>query len=382
MDAQDNNPPNQLSDITPGQAAEPPSAAPSADETPAAKPPKRWRSKKVLLGAAVVAVLAIGIGSYFGLVKKSPADQTASTKVYRVGVLCGLEFFCKTQDGFKAGMTELGYIEGKNIIYDFQKTNFEPDKEKAILAKFVQDKVDLIVTYPTEVSLAAKAAIAGTSIPLLFDTAFIEGVNLINSIPEPGNNLTGVRYPGPDLAVKRLEIMLEIAPNTKRVLVAYQKGYPIVAPELETLKPAASSKGVTLVEFPANNAAELQTYLDKLPKTGDVGFDAILMISEPLAVSPDAFPMLGKFATEHKLPLGGAFMSMAGYDTIFGVDIDSVAAGKQAAPLADKILKGSPAGNIPVLTAESFFQLNNKAATAQGITLSESLLDRADQVVK
>ena len=75
-------------------------------------------------------------------------------------------------DSFKAKMTELGYIEGKNIAYDIQKTNFEPDKEQQILKKFVDDKVDLIFTFPTEVSLAAKTATQGTGIPVVFSFSY------------------------------------------------------------------------------------------------------------------------------------------------------------------------------------------------------------------
>jgi putative ABC transport system substrate-binding protein len=91
-----------------------------------------------------------------------------SKKVYRVGILCGVDFFADTADGFKEKMRELGYIEGENIIYDSQQTMFEPVAEKRILDKFVSDKVDLIFTFPTEVSLAAKEATRGTNIPVVF----------------------------------------------------------------------------------------------------------------------------------------------------------------------------------------------------------------------
>src|SRR6185436_784516 len=145
-------------------------------------------------------------------------------KVYHIGILSGLDFFATTTDGFKAEMTKLGYVEGQNIVYDIQKTNFDSSREQQILDKFVADKVDLIFVFPTEASLAAKKATQGTSIPVLFANAFIEGNDLVKSVREPGGNVTGVRFPGPDIAVKRLEILHELVPQAKRIWVPYQKG--------------------------------------------------------------------------------------------------------------------------------------------------------------
>jgi putative ABC transport system substrate-binding protein len=303
-------------------------------------------------------------------------------KMYRVGILCGLDYIADLPDGFKAGMSELGYIEGKNIVYDIQRTNFEPEREKQILKQFVEDKVDLIFTCPTEVSMFAKEAAQGTDIPVLFAFANIEGTGLVESIREPGDNVTGVRYPGPDIAIKRFEIMRELVPQAKRMWIPYQRGYPIVASQIEALRPVAASAGVTLVEFPADDAAEIQAELDKRDASGDIGMDAILFIAEPLAVTPDAFFVMGRFAAEHKVPIGGALISVKDYGSIFGVNVDIVNTGKQAAPLAEKILHGTPAGDIPVVSAENFFQINYTVAKEFGLNVTEGLLSRTDEVIR
>jgi len=303
-------------------------------------------------------------------------------KVYRVGILCGLDYIANIPDSFKSKMTELGYVEGKNIIYDIQRTNFEPDKERQILKQFVKDKVDLIFTFPTEVSMAAKAATQGTNIPVLFSFANIEDTGLVQSVRQPGGNITGVRYPGPDLAIKRFEIMCELVPSAKRMWIPYQRGYPIVASQLEVLRPAAAAAGVTLEEAPADNAAELQTILDARAKSADIGMDAILFLAEPLAVTSDAFAVMGKFASVHKVPIGGALMLVGDYGSVFGVNVDIINTGKQAAILAEKILRGTPAGTIPVVSAESFFEINYKAAQELGLNVSEGLLSRADKVIR
>jgi putative ABC transport system substrate-binding protein len=302
-------------------------------------------------------------------------------KVYRVGILSGLDYMASTADGFKAKMAELGYIENENIIYDHQKTDFDMVAYKRILGKFVADKVDLIFVFPTEASLEAKAAAQGTNIPVVFAVANIEDTGLVNSVREPGGNITGVRYPGPDLAIKRFEIMRELAPTAKRMWVPYQRGYPIVNSQLKVLREAAESSGIALVEFPADNATEVRAELSARAESGDIGFDAILFIAEPLAVTPDAFEVMGKFAAEHKLPIGGAYMMVGGYGSIFGVNIETVATGRQAAVLADKILKGTPAGTIPVISSESFFQIDYKVAQDLGVEIPKGLLGSANEVI-
>jgi putative ABC transport system substrate-binding protein len=210
----------------------------------------------------------------------------------------------------------------------------------------------------------------------------IEGMGLVDSVREPGGNITGVRYPGPDIAVKRFEILRAIVPEAKRIWIPYQRGYPIVEPQLDALRPVAEAAGVTIIEFPADNAAELETELQVRAKQNDVGIDAIMFLAEPLTVTPENFAVIGKFADEHKILVGGALMSVEGYDSIFGVNVVPFDTGKLAAPLADKILKGTPAGTIPVVSADNFVQINYKAAQAIGLTVPESLLAQADEVIR
>jgi putative ABC transport system substrate-binding protein len=303
-------------------------------------------------------------------------------KTYRVGILSGLGYFANTADSFKAKMAELGYLEVQNINYDIQQTNVDPVAEEQILKKFVSDKVDLIFVFPTEVSLAAKKATEGTNIPVVFAQAFIEQGGLVNTVREPGGNVTGVRFAGPDMAIKRFEILRELVPQAKRIWIPYQKGYPNVAPQLDALRPVAAAAGVTLLEAPFANPAELQADLAQRSTAADIGMDAILMIAEPLTLTPDAFIAIGKFAVEHKLLMGGALVEMGGYSTVFGVMVDNDAVGKQAAPLVDKVLKGTVAGTIPVATAENFLKINYKAAQGLGINVPDGLLRQAVEVIR
>ncbi len=330
---------------------------------------------KTMQQMLVLIMLIVGCAFLSGCGKKKP-------KVYRVGILCGLDYIGAIPDIFKPEMAKLGYIEGENIVYNIQRTNFEPVREKQILRQFVEDKVDLIFTFPTEVSMAAKAATKGTDIPVVFAIANIEGTGLVNSVRQPGGHITGVRYPGPDLAIKRFEVMRELVPEAKIMWVPFQRGYPIVASQMEVLYPVAEAAGVTLIEFPADDAAEIQAEVDARNKLDAIGFDAILFIPEPLSCTDDAFEAIAKFAYEHKLPIGGITMQVGDYGSIFGIDVDDPKTVQQAAILADKILKGTPAGTIPVVSAESYFEINYKVAQELGVHVSEGLLSRADRIIR
>ncbi len=331
---------------------------------------KAW----VLLSIVIVIAMLLG------------ACSTAQTsKVYRVGILSGLDAFAPSVDGFKNKMTELGYIEGENITYDVQSTNVDFAAYQTITKKFVADKVDLIFVFPTEASMEAKTATQGTDIPVIFSLAFtdVPEVDLINSVREPGGNMTGVRFPSADIANKRLEILLEMVPTAKRIFIPFLKDYPNVPGQLEAMKTLAENQGIELIEFAAASPADLQAELDRRAALDDVGIDAILMIAEPLAITPVFYDLLGKFSYEHKIPIGGALMNVgADYASIFGLLPDAALTGAQAALLADKALKGTPAGTIPVVTSESYFRINYRAAQALGVTIPEGLLNQAVEIIR
>jgi putative ABC transport system substrate-binding protein len=194
---------------------------------------------------------------------------TEEPKVYRVGILSGLDYMAGAADGFKEAMAELGYVEGENIVYDLQKTNFDLEAYKSILQGFVADEVDLIFAFPTAAAQQAKAATQGTGIPVVFAVSNVEGTGLVESVREPGGNITGVRYPGPDIALRRFDIMRELVPQATRMWIPYQRTSPIVESQFELLRPEAAAAGITLIEVPADDAAGLEADLQARAQSGD-----------------------------------------------------------------------------------------------------------------
>ena len=303
-------------------------------------------------------------------------------KLHKVGILCGLEYVAIIADAFLEKMSELGYVEGENIFYFQRRLDFDMEEYRRVLREFVNNKVDVILVFPTEASMEAKQITEGTGIPVVFTFSNIEGTGLVKSIREPGGNITGVRYPGPDIAAKRLELVMELVPGVKSILIPYQRDYPIVVHQMEMIAPVAKKSGITLIEAPAANAEEIEAILAAYEKDGAPPFDAIMFVAEPLTVTPEPFVALTRFALKHKIPIGGALMTVGEYSSIFGVNADLVTTGEQAALLVDKILNGTPAGSIPVISSDITLEFNYKAAQEFGVEISPELLRMAQVVIR
>jgi putative ABC transport system substrate-binding protein len=304
-------------------------------------------------------------------------------KVYKVGILCSYSPFADIADAFKSKMTELGYVEGKNITYDMQTKETGPEAEKEVLNKFIADKVDMIFTFPTSASITAEQVTKGTKIPVVFAMANVEGEMTIDSINHPGGNFTGVRFPGPDNIVKHTELLLEIKPRTKTIWVTYDIAYPNTRVMLDALRPATKSKGISLIEAPGKTAKDIQTALDALVKSGDYKkIDAIQLLPEALSLSADGFPIIMNFGNKYKIPVCAGVPPMMAAGVLFCQLPADADMGKMAAGLAEKIFKGTAPGEIPIVTPENYLFLNNKIATALGLTIPDGLLKQAVQVIK
>ena len=116
---------------------------------------------------------------------------TKTPKIYRIGILVGSDFLDSLVNNFKDNMADLGYIEGKNILYDVQRSKSDPTEERRIAGKFITDKVDLVFVFPGRAARVMKAALRETNIPIVFTVAIIEGTDLVDSIHRPGDVPTG-----------------------------------------------------------------------------------------------------------------------------------------------------------------------------------------------
>jgi len=302
-------------------------------------------------------------------------------KVYRIGILTDNANFAAIGTGFKTKMTELGYTEGKNIVYIEQPISSDPAELQRQAKALVDQKVDLIFAFPAPETVAAYQATQGTNIPVVCAYAQLDGTNMIKSVREPGGNLTGVRYPGPETVSKRLETMLEIVPTAKRIWIGYDKNGPNTAIALGALRPLASSLGVMLVEVPATVKADLAADLSARANLADIGVDAMLIMPDDFNASPDGFAVLSKFAADHKIPLAGGLPTMIQKGAIFANGPDLATIGNLAAVSAKEVLNGTPPGTIPVVTPDQNLYINYKTTQALGLTVPDGLLAQATQII-
>lgn len=303
-------------------------------------------------------------------------------RVFRLGILSGSDSLYIIADGFKAGMTELGYAEGRRIAYDVRRFNFDPAAEKLAAQKFVQDKVDLVFAFPTETAFSAKEVLEGTNIPMVFAYAGVEGSDLVRSVREPGGNITGLRYPGPEMIARRLELLHEIAPQVARAWIAYQKDYPNNAPALEALRPLAASMHIGLTEIPADTVEALRGELASRAQMVVPGRDAFLLMPDLLNHSPDGWGVIRKFAEDHHMPIAGSFLYTVEEGALFGNCNDLFDVGRRTASLADRILRGVPAGTIPVITPEQELWINFRRAQDFGLSVPMGMLKMARKVIR
>ena len=304
-------------------------------------------------------------------------------KVYRVGILIGADTMSILVDTFKAGLTELGYVEGQNIAYDVQKSNADPAEEKRIAGKFVTDKVDLVFAFPGQTARSVKVALQGTNIPVVFANAVIEGTDLVDSVRSPGGNITGVRVPGTEMTLKSFESLLEFTPRFERIMIIYDPNYPTTPSALGALRPAALSSSVTLQEVHVTRIQDTQAVLQGLEKSGEATMDAIMLLQDTIPRSSEATGLIVKFADAHRVPVaGGPSAVVRNGEAVLSVTSDLVETGGLAASLADKILKGTPASTIPVVSPQPRLFINYTKAQELGLTVPQGLLKQATEIIR
>ena len=275
-------------------------------------------------------------------------------------------------EGFKAGMAELGYVEGENVTYLYEGATGNLEGLQPAVQRLLEADVDLIFAITTPAALTAKQMAEGTDTPVLFAAvAFPVESGLVESLINPRVNLTGINSGG--FVPKQMEWLLAIAPDTKRLFVPYNpEDSAAVLAELEAI---AAPRGIELITVEVTTADDLFSALDAVPE--DV--DAIFVLASGFLTAH-----LSKFvesAIEHKLPLtsvgegakAGALMS-------YGHNY--VPVGKQASRLAVKILQGTAPADLPVEAAEFFLSVNLVTADSISLDVSDDVLEQADVIVR
>lgn len=294
-------------------------------------------------------------------------------KTYTIGMLREGPFLDSIFDGFKAAMTDLGYVEGKNIKYVYHApTGNDAAKAENEVKSLLNEKVDLLLTMGNASTRATKKMIEGSNTPVVF-VPFVNPVEagIVASIAHPGGNLTGIQ--AIDNGPQVLEWLLKIAPNTKQIYAPYSPKDAVALTTVKSLPDVAKQLGVKLILDPVTSKEQEIAAIKALPKDA-----AIFFVPSP-TLNPSSAEMK-KLALELGIPSG--MRDPDPTDVVFTHTTDATALGKQAAILVDKIFKGAKPSDLPVETPDFILIINLKTAKAIGLNIPDEILQQAKQVIR
>jgi putative ABC transport system substrate-binding protein len=297
-------------------------------------------------------------------------------KTYTIGVINIVPALDNTLEGFKEGMTELGYTEGENITYIYEGATTDIDKLDSVAQGLVAAEVDLILSITTPATQAAQRATVDTDIPVVFvPVTDPVSAGLVDSLKQPGGNVTGITFGVQE--GRRLEWLVQIVPTIEQIYIIYnpEDRSPVLA--LEILNETAATLGVELITREVRNSEEIMAAIENIPEEAD----AFFLLPDSL-VSTRLTELL-KAAAELQLPTSGANIEdVTAHGVLISYAMQQISAGKQAARLADQILRGTKPADLPVETAEFYLAINLKTAEAIGLDISDEILLQADIIVR
>jgi putative tryptophan/tyrosine transport system substrate-binding protein len=296
-----------------------------------------------------------------------------NARVVRIGFL-GPNSAASTasrMESLRAGLRDLGYVEGKNLIIESRWADGNYDRLPKLAMELVGLKVDLILTSGTPGTRAAKSATA--TIPIIMVTSGDPvALGLVASLARPGGNITGASNFAPELSAKRVELIKEAFPSIQRVGVLFNPDNSINDRNLEAMEQTSKALKLGLQKFAVRSAGDFK--MSKLP------VDAVALPEDDFlsATKDNAVELVSK----QRLPsIGRTDFAEAG--GIIGYAVNFFDLYRRAAIFVDKIVKGAKPGELPVEQPRKFdFVINLKAAKQLGLTISPNVLARADKVIK
>lgn len=328
----------------------------------------------IVLGIVILVIFLV-----FFLLKISFKNIAEKQKVYQIGLLQMASTVNANIEGFKEGMKEFGYIEGKNVVYYYRNAEGKKELLPEFVKEFIQKKVDLIFTNTSPATQAAKEGTENTEIPVVFSmVADPLRAGFVKSLKSSGNNLTGTSCAYIEIAPKRLEILKEIAPKIKKVLVFYRPEDKSGGPATEAIIKTAPLLGLTIDARPIKSLVEIEENLKNL-KQNEV--DALMDPADSMVTA--ALPALLESSFRLKIPLLMLSEEEAQKGALASYGVDYFDLGKQTARLAAQVLEGRKPSEIPIEPPRKFyFVINLKTAKALGIEIPESVLVKANKIIE
>src|SRR5262249_16281458 len=305
------------------------------------------------------------------------ADAQQAGNIPRIGFLSQAAPPAPNLAAFRQGLREHGYVEGKNIVIEYRNADGKPDRLPNLASDLVRLKVNGIVVVGGEATLAAKNAT--TVIPIIMVTASDPvGTGLVASLARPGGNITGISFFGPESSGKRLELLKEVVSGLSRVAAVAYSANPAYKLQLKAVEGAAQPLNLQLEVVEVRQPNDFDDAFGAAKK-GHAGAINILTSAFLTAHRKE----LVDSARKSRLPViyqSTSFIEAGGLMSYGPSVVDNY---RRAATYIDKILKGAKPADLPVEQPRKFeFVINLKAAKQIGLTIPQSVLYRADRVIK
>jgi putative ABC transport system substrate-binding protein len=308
--------------------------------------------------------------------RAAPARAQSATKIPRVGVLLfGTPDTDPSLKSFRAGLRDLGHVEGKTIALEFHYAGGKPERLPDLARDLVGTKPDVIFALGGDVAPFVRTATTTIPIVVAVSNDPVQS-GLVATLARPGGNLTGVTFVSSDLVAKRMQLLKEIVPAISRVGVLWNPDH--IDPEYRETQGAGLALGVAVHSLEVRGPSDLDR---AFRAAAGARVEAIVVVSSRLLLVNQQ-PIM-EMATRHRLVLVGGMGAwpQAGALFSYGPDLDVLV--RQAATDVDKVLKGARPGDIPIVQPTKFeLIINLKTAKTLGLTIPPSLLQRADQVIE
>jgi putative tryptophan/tyrosine transport system substrate-binding protein len=311
-----------------------------------------------------------------------PAEaQQPQTKVRHIGFLSGASLV-STRDrieAFRQGLRALGYVDGTNVVIEWRFAEGDFNRLPGLAADLVQLKVDVIVVAGGEpVAFAAKRATQTT--PIIMANAFDPVTSgLIGNLARPGGNITGfTTTPGPEIHGKQTELLRETIPKLSRLGILINPTNSFSALALKEIEATAQKFAISIQVVEVRSADDLEGGFVMLTRRRA---QALLQVPDPTLL--DQRTRLIELETKRRLPAMHSSLEYADAGALMAYGADRTELFRRAASYVDKILKGAEPGKLPVEQPTKFeFVINLKTAKQIGLTIPQSVLFRADKVIK
>jgi putative ABC transport system substrate-binding protein len=309
------------------------------------------------------------------------AEAQQAAKIARIGYLrSSLGDNPHPPEAFRQGLRDLGYVEGRNLVIEYREADGKAERLLARAAELVALKVDVIVASGTLAALAAKQATR--TLPIVFSPAGDPvGSGLVTSLARPGGNVTGLSAFAPELVGKRLELLKQAVPGVGRVAVLWQPGAFGERTEKDTLKRAdvaARDLGVPLQFVEARGPADFARAFSDMTRARA---GALTVLASNMFNSERR--RLVDLAAEKRLPAVYSAREIVEAGGLMSYGPSLAELNRRAATYVDRILKGTKPADLPVEQPTKFeLIINLKTAKALGLTIPQSVLARADEVIQ